>query len=90
MKPIELPEVLDYFQLIEGSDDCEALVKAEKEALEGVNSSVQEIDWADAAGTDELHDYWLAAESAERQAQLGKICHARAHAWHAIWQNFLS
>ena len=89
MTPIELPEVQAYLQLIRESDDCDTLLKAEIEAFEEVKTSTEGIEWADAAGADELHDYWLDAVTAERQAQLGMICHARAHAWHAIWQKFL-
>ena len=89
MRPIELPEVKAYLKLVERTGGCESLVRAEKEALEEVNSNAEDIDWADAAGTDELHDCWLGADTIERQAQLGRICHMRALAWHAIWRKFL-
>ena len=89
MRPNELPEVRAYLQLIERADGCNTLFTSEIDALEKVNSGVEGVDWADAAGTDELHDYWLAADTAERQAQLGMICHMRAKAWHAIWSKFL-
>lgn len=89
MTPNELPEVQAYLQLLGESEGCDTLVVAELEALDEVHSNAERVDWADVAGTDELHDYWLAANSAQRQAQLGMICHMRARAWHAIWREFL-
>ncbi len=89
MAPIELPEVQAYLKLIQGCDGCRTLVRAEIEAFEDINASAEGIDWADAAGTDELHDYWLVADNTERQTQLGMICHVRAQAWHAIWRKYL-
>ena len=89
MAPIELPEVQAYLSLIKRTDGCDTLVKAEIDALDAVKVRAEGIEWADAAGTDELHDYWLAADTSELQAQLGVICHLRAHAWHAIWREFL-
>ena len=89
MRPIELPEVQAYLNLLEVSEGCDALVRADTEALRELNASTEGIDWADAAGTDELHDYWLSASTAERQAHLGEICHMRAQAWHEIWRKFL-
>ncbi|OSQ52472.1 hypothetical protein [Marivita geojedonensis] len=89
MKPVELPEVQSYLTLVEESDGCDALFRAEVEALDELNLKAEGVDWADTAGTDELHDYWLAADTAKRQAHLGMICHMRAQAWHAIWRKFL-
>jgi hypothetical protein len=42
------------------------------------------LDWADLAGTEVLHEYWLLADTPKRRAQLGEICHLRAKAWDAF------
>jgi hypothetical protein len=89
LTPFDLPEVKVYLRLIEGCRGCDTLVAAENEAFRAVTSNADTIDWADAAGTDELHDYWLAADTADLQSQLGMICHVRAHAWHAVWRQYL-
>ena len=89
MTAFDIPEVQAYLRLIKGCSGCETLVAAETEAFQSVTSNADTIDWADAAGTDELHDYWLAADTADLQSRLGMICHLRAHAWHAVWRKFL-
>lgn len=81
----ELPAVTEYLIELEGAGDCSDLHYAECNALSEALSDPDGLDWADQSGAETLHAYWLAAETKDRQMQLGRICHMRALAWDAIW-----